>query len=90
MLRHISLTCPCCGTSNEYTLEPHEDVPLVTVVRCPRDRHGGCGLTFAVEVRLTVCLETSVCRLSLPSTTPACALKDARQGPEAPTTGETR
>ena len=82
MTRHISLTCPCCGTSNEFLLEPQEGIPLVTVVRCPRDRRGGCGLTFAVEVLVTVRIETSVCRLSLPSTTPVDARKDELPEPE--------
>src|SRR5262245_34937551 len=73
--RQVALVCPTCGHHARYHLAPTEGVPLVTVVRCPADG-GGCGTPFAVEVRMTITIATSTCRLHLPSTTPVDCLND--------------
>jgi hypothetical protein len=73
--RQLALVCPTCGHHTSYRLAPTEGVPLVTVVTCPEDG-GGCGTPFAVEVRMTITMETSTCRLHLPSTTPVDCLND--------------
>ena len=81
LLRHIPLACPTCGHQGRYALEPTEDRPLVALVRCE-----ACATPCGVEVRLTVTIETSVCRLALPSTTPVEPAATAAGGaiPPAP------
>ena len=81
LLRHIPLACPTCGHQGHYALEPTEDRPLVALVRCE-----ACATPCGVEVRLTVTIETSVCRLALPSTTPVEPAATAAGGaiPPAP------
>lgn len=75
--REIQLTCPTCGSPSGYSLKPTEDRPLVTLVTCR-----ACATPFGVEVRLTVTVATSVCRLGLPSTTRLDALDDIQTLPE--------
>jgi hypothetical protein len=75
LARQIALLCPTCGHQARYHLAPTEGIPLVTVVLCPEDG-GGCGTPFAVEVRMTITIATSTCRLNLPSTTPVDCLND--------------
>jgi hypothetical protein len=56
-------------------LEPTEHAPLVTLVTCDGEA-GGCDTPFAVEVRLTVQIDYSTCRLALPSTVRPDALTE--------------
>jgi len=67
--RPLQIVCPNCGHARRYILEAQENTPKVQLVSCDQDS-GGCGVVFAVEVRLTVHIEYSTCRLMLPSTQP--------------------
>lgn len=73
LLRHLPLTCPTCGHTSPYILEPTEHAPLVTLVPCE-----ACLVPFGVEVRLTVTIETHVCRLALPSARRPDALEEVQ------------
>jgi len=73
--RHLTITCPNCGTEGRVTLEPAEDTPLLTIVHCDA-AEGGCDTPYAVEVRLHVTIEIHTCRLALPSATRPDALTD--------------
>jgi hypothetical protein len=65
--RRIEIVCPSCGHVRPHILKAQENIPTVQLVTCESDS-GGCGRPFAVEVRLTVQIEYSTCRLMLPST----------------------
>jgi hypothetical protein len=74
-VRPLHIPCPSCGHVVRYLVEPTEHVPQITLLWCPDDE-GGCGLPFAVEVRMRVEITYSTCRLTLPSTTRDDCLED--------------
>jgi hypothetical protein len=69
LVRDIDILCPLCGYQTSYRLEPTEERPLVSLVRCQ-----SCAKPFGVEVTLTVTVTVQTCRLALPSATPPDAL----------------
>jgi hypothetical protein len=79
--RHLTIPCPSCGHVRRYMVEPTEYVPQITLLWCPEDE-GGCGLPFAVEVRMQVEITYSTCRLTLPSTTRQDGMEDLTTLPD--------
>jgi hypothetical protein len=72
--RLLLMLCPVCGHAGRYTVTPREEAPLVMLLSCNVEE-GGCGTTFAAEIRMRVEVDYSTCRLELPS----LAVQDALQ-----------